>query len=258
MSPTKAKDDATEPEAEPAPEPDEDHEHDHDHELSAEDERDIERLDIALMALDDESLRRGLAGITEKHRQDLATQLNLPRATMHLGDALAPLVRRKLHGMSVDRQHAVATAITQRANDSTVELLGDRSEDPSRADLDEVLPAVIEEHGLELVRLMIAAYAVSDAPVRAVMRELLDTDERFALPDAPTADEADGGDLPSFGLVARPSGKVKPDPARADVLEKRKANKAERKAAAAQERKAKAAAQASRREALHAAKRAAK
>jgi len=256
MSPTKATDDATEPEAEPEP----DHEPDHDHdELSADDERDIERLDIALSTLDDEALCLDDAATTEKHRQDLATQLNLPRATMHLGDALAPLVRRKLHGMSVDRQHAVATAITQRANDTTVELLGDRSEDPSRADLDEVLPAVIEEHGVELVRLMIAAYAVSDAPVRAVMRELLDTDERFVLPDAPAAgEEPAGSDLPSFGLAARPSGKVKPDPARAEVLEKRKANKAERKAAAAQQRKAKAAAQASRRDALHAAKRSGK
>src|SRR5262245_55780024 len=123
-----------------------------DEELSEQDEQDIKRLDIALTTLDDESLRRGLAGITEKQRQDLATQLNLPRATVHLGDALTPLVRRKLHGLSVDRQHAVATALTNRANDSTVAALGDRSEDPTRADLDEVLPAVVEEHGVELVR----------------------------------------------------------------------------------------------------------
>ena len=92
---------------------------------------------------------------------------------------------------------------------------------------------MIEEHGVDLVRLMVAAYAVSDAPVRAVMRDLLDTDERFALPDAPAEEEPAGSDLPTFGLVARPSGKAKPDPARAEVLEKRKANKAERKAAAA-------------------------
>jgi hypothetical protein len=253
MSPTKAGDETTEPDTEHEQE----HEHDHDVELSAEDERDIERLGVALTTLDDESLRRGLAGITEKHRQDLATQLNLPRAAMHLGDALAPLVRRKLHGLSVDRQHTVATALTQRANDATVASLGDRSDDPSRADLEEVLPAVIEEHGVELVRLMIAAYAVSEAPVRAVMRDLLETDERFALPDAPSGEEG-GGDLPSFGLVARPTGKAKPDAARAEVLEKRKANKAERREVAARERKAKAAAQASRRQALHAAKRSAK
>src|SRR5439155_25023088 len=97
------------------------------------------RLDAALATVDDESLRRGLAGITEKQRQDLAVQLNLPRATMHLGDALAPLVRRKLRGLPVDRQLAVSAAITNRANEATVRALGDRREDPSRADLEEVL-----------------------------------------------------------------------------------------------------------------------
>src|SRR4051812_8972846 len=164
MSPTKADDETADEATEGA---DESNETDGtDAELSAQDEQDLERLDIALTTLDDESLRRGLAGITEKHRQDLATQLNFPRATMHLGDGLAPLVRRKLRGLSPDRQHAVATALTQRANDATVEALGDRSDEPTRADLDEVLPAIVEEHGVELVRLMLASYAVSDAPVR--------------------------------------------------------------------------------------------
>src|SRR6476469_4445627 len=127
-------------------------------ELSAEDELDLQRLDTALATLDDDSLRRGLSGITEKQRQELAVQLNLPRASMHLGDALTPLVRRKLRGLPVDRQLVVATAITNRANDATVNALGDRSDDPSVEDLQEVLPGVIEEHGIELTRLMVAGY----------------------------------------------------------------------------------------------------
>ena len=43
-------------------------------------------------------------------------------------------------------------------------------------------PAVIEQHGIELTRLMVASYAVSDAPCRDAMREILDTDERFVHP----------------------------------------------------------------------------
>jgi hypothetical protein len=223
-------------------------------ELSAEDELDLKRLEIALTTLDDESLRLGLSGVTEKQRQDLALQLNLPRATVHLGEGLAPLVRRKLRGIGLDRQHAVSTALTQRVNDSTVDALGDNAEDPSREDLEAVLPAVIDEYSVELVRLMLASYAVSDAPVRDVMRELLDTDERFALPDEPAGEVAGADELPSFGLVARAPKKADADPARAELLERRKAAKAERRAAAQRERAAKAAAQASRREALHAAK----
>ena len=146
--------------------------------------------------------------------------------------------------------------LTQRANDTTVELLGDRSEDPSRADLDEVLPAVIEEYGIELVRLMLASYAISDAPVRAVIRELLDSDERFALPDEVPEETAATTDLPSFGLVPRGAAKkADADPERAEIRERRKAAKAERREAALRERAARANAQASRREALHAAKR---
>jgi len=226
--------------------------------LSAQDEIDLQRLDAALATLDDDSLRHGLSGITEKQRQELAVQLNLPRASMHLGDALAPLVRRKLRGLAVDRQLMVATAITNRANDDTVRALGDRSDDPSREDLEEVLPDVIEKHGIQLTRLMVAGYAVSDAPCRDAMREILDSDEQFALPEVPDADdESRDAELPTFGLVARvPRKKGADDPERARVLEQRKAQKAERRAAAAHERAARAAAQAARREALHASKRA--
>ncbi len=226
-------------------------------ERSEQDEIDLKRLDDALTSLDDESLRRGLSGITEKQRQDLAVQLNLPRATMHLGEALAPLVRRKLRGLAVDRQLMVASAITNRANDATVRALGDRSDDPSRADLDEVLPDVIGQHGIELARLMVASYAVSDAPCRDAMREILDTDERFVIPEVADDDaDADDAELPSFGLVARtPRKKGDADPERARILEQRKAQKTERRATAAHERAARAAAQAARREALHASKR---
>jgi hypothetical protein len=226
-------------------------------ELSEQDELDLKRLDAALVTLDDESLRSGLSGITEKQRQELAVQLNLPRATMHLGDALAPLVRRKLRGLAVDRQLMVASAITNRANDATVRALGDRSEDPSREDLQEVLPAVIDEHGIELTRLMVASYAVSDAPCRDAMREILDTDEQFAIPEVPDAEaEPADAELPSFGLVAQvPRKKADADPERARILEQRKIHKAERRAAASHEREARAAAQAARREALHASKR---
>ena len=227
-------------------------------ELTPEDELDIERLDTALATLDDESLRRGLAGVTEKQRLELAGLLNLPRATMHLGEALVPLVRRKLRALPLDRQLSVATALTNRVNDATVRALGDRSDDPSRADLEEVLPAVVDAHGVELARLMLASYAVSDAPCREAMRSLLDEDERFALPEAPPA-EADAGEavLPSFGLVAQvPRKKADADPERAKLLEQRKVQKAERRAAAGRERAAKAAALAARRQALHASKRA--
>ena len=167
---------------------DHDHAHDHDHdhdELSEEErelaERDVERMGQALAALDDEALRSGLAGMSEKSRGELAGQLNMPRATMYLGDALVPLVRRKLRSAQPDRQLQATFAIVERVNDATIESLGDRSQDPSHDDMVEVLPAVVDKYGSPLVTAMLAGYAASDAPCRPVMRELLENDERFAI-----------------------------------------------------------------------------
>ena len=125
--------------------------HDHDehdehdeHELTEEEEAqaeaDLERMAQALASLDDDVLRGALAGMSEKNRLEVAAQLQLPRATMRLGDALLPLVRRKLPTAAPDHQLQVLFALAQHANDQTVELLGPRSEDPTRDDLLEVLP----------------------------------------------------------------------------------------------------------------------
>ena len=78
--------------------------------------------------------------MSEKSRLDVAAQLQLPRATMRLGDALIPLVRRKLQTAAPDHQLQVLFALAQHVNDQTIEALGPRSEDPTREDLLEVLP----------------------------------------------------------------------------------------------------------------------
>lgn len=233
---------------------DHDHGHDHDHEPSPEElaraEQAVGRLRAALALLDDESMRRGVATMREQHRVELAQVLNLSRAAIHLGDALAPLVRRKLAGATPDRQLTVAFALTEAANDATVDALGDRHENPSREDLDAVLPAVIEAHGLPTVTLMLAAYAASDAPVQAVMRELLDTDERFALPDEPpplAPDEASRLEL-----------RRRTPEEEAEQAAKREQRRAAKEAKRAQERRrreAQAAGQAARRAKQHQAKR---
>ncbi len=63
-----------------------------------------------------------------------------------------------------------------------------------------MLPDVIEEHGLTLVTLMLVGYAASDALCRPVMRELLETDDRFEVGD-PIPVEA----KPELGAVPAPT-----------------------------------------------------
>ncbi len=230
--------------------PDDVHEHDDDHEHDEEDEAraeaDLARMAQALAALDDDVLRRALVAMSEKSRLEVAAQLQLPRATMRLGDALLPIVRRKLQSAAPDHQLQVLFALAQHVNDQTVEALGPRSEEPTRDDLLEVLPAVIERHGATLVTLMLAGYAASDALCRPVMRELLETDDRFVI-GPPVAVDA----KPDF---------VAPEPAldKAELeakREQRRAAKEAKHAAEVREREARATAQEKRRQAVHDAKR---
>jgi hypothetical protein len=247
-----------------SPEPDNDDDHDHDHddhddhdhdhdqeELTEEEhaqaEADVALMDRALAALDDDTLRKALADMSEKSRLEVAAQLQLPRATMRLGDALLPLVRRKLQTAAPDHQLQVLFALAQHVNDQTIEALGPRSEEPTREDLLEVLPDVIEEHGITLVTLMLVGYAASDALCRPVMRELLETDDRFEVGE-PIPVEA----KPELGALPAPTLDKKELEAK---REQRRAAKEAKRAAEVRAREARISAQEKRRQAVHEAKR---
>jgi hypothetical protein len=224
----------------------ENHDHEHDEEDEAQAEADLARMTQALAALDDDVLRQALTAMSEKSRLEVAAQLQLPRATMRLGDALVPLVRRKLQTAAPDHQLQVLFALAQHVNDQTVEALGPRAEEPTRDDLLEVLPAVLERHGPTLVTLMLAGYAASDALCRPVMRELLETDDRFVIG-------------PPVAVDAKPE-LVAPEPVldKAELeakREQRRLAKEAKRAAEVREREARAAAREKRRQAVHDAKR---
>jgi len=220
--------------------------HDHTDADEAQAEADAAVMAQALAALDDDVLRSALAAMSEKSRLEVAAQLQLPRATMRLGDALVPLVRRKLQTAAPDHQLQVLFALAQHVNDQTIEALGPRSEEPTRDDLLEVLPAVIERHGAPLTTLMLAGYAASDAPCRPVMRELLETDDRFVIG-------------PPIEVDAKPELETPPEVLDKKELEakreQRRAAKEAKRAAEVRDREARVAAQAKRRQAVHDAKR---
>jgi hypothetical protein len=156
-------------------------------------------------------------------------------------------VRRKLQTAAPDHQLQVLFALAQHVNDQTIEALGPRSEEPTREDLLEVLPDVIEEHGATLVTLMLVGYAASDALCRPVMRELFETDDRFTI-GPPVAVEA----KPEIGALPAPT----LDKAELEAKrEQRRAAKEIKRAAELRDREARAAAQEKRRQAVHQAKR---
>jgi hypothetical protein len=225
--------------------------HDHDHEHDEVDEEqaqaDVARMASAAAALDDNVLRDALVAMSEKSRQDVAAQLQMPRATMYLGDALVPLLRRKLVAAGAEHQLQVIFALAERANDETIMALGDRSDDPSREDLLEVLPPVIDRYGAPIVTAMLAGYAASNAKVRPVARDLLDTDERFTIGPPIAVEEK------ASTLFAPPKAV---DSAELEAKrEQRRAAKDAKRAAQQREKEARASGQAARLAALHKSKR---
>ena len=77
---------------------------------------------------------------------------------------------------------AIAAILTDACLADCIKELGDHSENPSTDQLKEVLPGLVERHGVASVRIMLAATVAGDAPAAAIIRDLLKTDELVALP----------------------------------------------------------------------------
>jgi hypothetical protein len=221
--------------------------HEHDEVDEAQAEADVARMAAALAAIEDDVLRNALEQMSEKSRLDVAAQLQMPRATMRLGDALVPLVRRKVRSAAPDHQLQVLFALAENVNDETIETLGDNAGDPTLEDLQAVLPPIVEKYPRALVTAMLAGYAASDAPCRPVMRELLDTDERFVIGPAIEVDDK------ASTLFAPPPVVDKEE--LAAKREARRAAKDAKRAAELREKEAKKTAEVKRREAVHQSKR---
>ncbi len=65
-----------------------------------------------------------------------------------------------------------------------VEELGDAAELPSEADLQKVMPGLVDKHGVGVVRLMLASTVVGEAPASATIVGMLKNDELVKLPPA--------------------------------------------------------------------------
>lgn len=136
----------------------------------------LERRYVAVFdALSDESLEAMARALDDDLRDALARTLAQPSGFLD-GDGLAGRLRA---AMRARRAHLGAgSLLSDPVTTKTIDLLGDRSEDPSLEDLHEVLPAMIDEFGLDAARLMAVQYSVS----LGGFRKLIASDQRFAIP----------------------------------------------------------------------------
>jgi hypothetical protein len=131
-------------------------------------------LDRAFKAASDAELEAAIAALDDDHREGLDSFV----------DSLdADGVRATVKAGRIDGEmEAVAAVLTDLCLADCITELGDHSENPSSDELREVLPGLVERHGVALVRIMLAATVAGEAPASAIIRDLLKTDELVALP----------------------------------------------------------------------------
>ncbi len=78
----------------------------------------------------------------------------------------------------------VALVLTDACLADCVEALGNAADDPSEGQLRDVLPAVIEKHGLPLTQVMLASVVCGEAVASPIIVRFLKHDEAWKLPPA--------------------------------------------------------------------------
>lgn len=139
-------------------------------------------LDRAFNAASDDELATAIDALSDEHREGLESFVD---------EATPDGVREAVKAGRIDGgMEAIAAVVTDACLAECIEGLGDNADNPSSDELREVLPGLVEDHGVGITRIMLASTVVGDAPASAIIRDLLKTDELVALPkpdEAPAA-----------------------------------------------------------------------
>ena len=135
-------------------------------------------LDRALIAVTDDELAALLAGLPEDHTTAVKRICDLRDEDADLVEAVRIAAHKgRLNG---DLQR-LGVVLSDASLADCLEQLGDAADMPTEEELQAAIPGLIERHGLGIVRVMLAATVVGEAPVSAMIVGLLKTDETVKL-----------------------------------------------------------------------------
>jgi hypothetical protein len=134
-------------------------------------------LDRSFAATTDEELAAAVEALDDDKRDALTEVLKGEPTPDSIRTAVA---RGRLDGTL----EGIALVLTDATLADCIEQLGDHAENPSSDQLREVLPGVVERHGVALTRMMLCSTVVGEAPASAIIRDLLKHDELVQLPPA--------------------------------------------------------------------------
>jgi hypothetical protein len=170
-------------------------------------------LERAVKAMTDAELDGCVAGLDEEQTKLVEQRCSgLDAATVR-----ESMAKGRMNGLL----EGISSLLADKALADCVESLGESSDNPTEAELVEVLPGLVERHSVGAVRLMMASAIMGEALASPILKGLLKTDPTLALPPA---------ELVSI-TVAKPV-----DPDRDAKLAIRKARKDAEKAAKAKRR----------------------
>jgi hypothetical protein len=131
-------------------------------------------LDRSIKAATDDDLTAAIEALDDDHREGLESFV----------EELTPAgVRDAVKAGRINGEmEAIAAVVTDACLADCIKELGDHADNPSTAQLQEVLPGLTERHGVAITRIMLAATVAGEAPASAIIRDLLKNDELVALP----------------------------------------------------------------------------
>jgi hypothetical protein len=134
-------------------------------------------LERSFAAATDDEIAGAIAALDDDHRDALA---QLVGAECSVEDVRGAISRGRLDGTV----ESVALVVTDACLADAIKELGDHAEHPTTDQLREVLPGIVERHGLGLTRMMLASTVAGEAPASAIIRDLLKHDDLVKLPPA--------------------------------------------------------------------------
>jgi len=137
-------------------------------------------LDRAIRATSDEELAAIVAGLGDDHREAVERLVEPgPSGDGVTPDAIrAAVAKGRLNGS----MESIAMVFTDVSLADCIEKLGEHSDNPTTEQLKEVLPGIVERHGLSITRMMLASTVAGEAAASVTIRELLKYDDLVKLP----------------------------------------------------------------------------
>ena len=128
-------------------------------------------LDRTFKATTDDELTAIVAALDDEHR-DAAREL------VGSDDLDADSIREAIAKGRLDgTMESIAVVLTDACLADCIKELGEHADNPSSDQLREVLPGIIERHGLPCTRIMLASTVVGEASAAAIIRDLLKNDD---------------------------------------------------------------------------------